>query len=88
MNQMHVFIFGNVQGVGYRQFVKSLARKSGIYGWVRNLPDGRVEAVLQGEKKKIENIVDLFKDGPFLAEVRDVETYWEVGKALESFEIR
>ncbi len=57
----HVFISGSVQGVGYRGFVKSNAQKLGLTGWVRNTEDGGVEVTLQGEKEKIERLVELCK---------------------------
>lgn len=77
MQQLHVFVSGYVQGVGFRQFVKSEARKHSIHGWVRNLPDGRVEAMLQGEKKILEELLMTIKKGPFLAEVKDISVTWE-----------
>ncbi|MBI5452051.1 acylphosphatase [Candidatus Gottesmanbacteria bacterium] len=94
MQQAHVFISGSVQGVGYRQFVKSSARKLGITGWVRNTParqlpygfrrvaggeDGGVEAILQGEKAVIEKMIELCRKGPFLSEVKQIGFEWEEG---------
>lgn len=83
MQQCHVFISGNVQGVGYRYFVKSHARKLGITGWVRNTEDGGVEAVLQGEKEMIDVILEQCRKGPFLAEVEHVGFDWE--EEIESY---
>jgi acylphosphatase len=84
----HVFISGFVQGVGYRQFVKKHAEELGLTGWVKNLPDGRVEAVFQGEKKLIEQLIEFCKKGPFMAEVEDVEVGWKVlGQKLVAFTI-
>lgn len=77
MKQAHVFIVGSVQGVGYRFFVKSFARTYGIAGWVANLPDGRVEAVFQGERQSIESLIGKCRKGPFLSEVKDVVVSWE-----------
>ena len=77
MQQVHLFISGFVQGVGYRQFVKSHAKKLGLTGWVRNLPDGRVEAVIQGEKDLIENLITLSRRGPVLSDVDHVEVLWD-----------
>lgn len=77
MMQAHVFISGFVQGVAFRQFVKSSALKLGVSGWVKNLPDNRVEAVFQGDEKAVEQLVVLCKKGPFLSEVKDVITSWE-----------
>ncbi len=65
MIQAHIIITGFVQGVGYRKFLKHEARKRGITGWTRNLPDGTVESVLIGEKEKIEEVVSLCKKGKF-----------------------
>lgn len=91
MQQAHVFVSGFVQGVGFRQFVKHNARKLGIVGWVKNMPDGRVEAVFQhpntkleqafGDKEEIKETISrmlvLCKKGPFLSEVEDVQMVWE-----------
>lgn len=77
MHQAHVFISGIVQGVGYRYFVKENATKLGLKGWVRNAKDGRVEAVFQGEEKVIEQLIELCKEGPYLAEVNEVVFEWE-----------
>lgn len=80
MMQAHVFISGNVQGVGYRYFVKDNARKLGLTGWVRNSEDGGVEAVFVGEKNMIEQMIALCRKGPFLAEVKNVGFDWEEGE--------
>lgn len=80
MQQAHVFISGTVQGVGYRYFVKSIAKRLGVNGWVRNTEDGGVEAVFQGEKDPIESIIALCHQGPLLAEVQHLGVDWEEGE--------
>jgi len=88
MKQAHVFISGNVQGVGYRYFVKSNARKLGLTGWVRNTEDGGVEVLLQGEEYLIEKMIAQCKEGPFLAEVEHIGFEWEeTEELLEDFKI-
>ncbi len=88
MTQAHVFIEGFVQNVGFRHFVKSKAVESGLNGFVKNLPDGRVEAIVQGSKENIEKLIKLCKKGPFLSEVENVDVQWEnPKKKLGSFEI-
>lgn len=77
MNQVHLQIMGSVQGVGYRQFLKKEAERRRITGWTRNLPDGSVEALLQGEKQEIEAFLLRLREGPFLAEVKDLRVDWE-----------
>ena len=72
-----VFVSGFVQGVGCRQFIKRNAIKLGLTGWVKNLPDNRVEAVLQGRMKDIEKMILLCRKGPFLSEVKNIEVLWE-----------
>lgn len=74
--QAHVFISGFVQGVGYRHFVKKNAKGLGLTGWVKNLPDGRVEAAFEGPKEKLEQMIALCKKGPFISEVEDVTVEW------------
>jgi len=72
----HLLISGYVQGVGYRQFVKKTAISLGLTGWVKNLPDRRVEALVVGEREKIEKLIEKCKKGSFLAKVNDVKTDW------------
>jgi len=83
MFQARIFIFGSVHGVGFRQFIKDNGQKCGLTGWVRNLPDGKVEAVFNGPKEKIEEMIALCRKGPFLAEVENVEIVWE--EEIEEF---
>ena len=88
IHQAHIFISGFVHGVGYRHFVRKNAQKLGLTGWVRNLPDNRVEALIQGKKEDIENLIVLCRKGPFLAEVEDVAVEWEEMKEkLYDFQI-
>lgn len=88
MKVAHIFISGFVQGVGFRQFIKINADKLGLKGWVRNLPDGRVEAVFEGSKEKIEEGISLCRKGPLLSEVKRVNVRWEgINERFETFEI-
>jgi acylphosphatase len=82
MKQAHVFVSGFVQGVGFRHFVRSKARKLHLNGWVKNLPDGRVEAVFQGPDEKVNAILKECNKGPFLSEVERVVVDWEEAKEI------
>ena len=73
----HLFIKGKVQGVFYRFWTKNEAQKLGLAGWVRNLADGRVEAVFEGPKRKIEEMVAKCRQGPRLAKVEHLDISWE-----------
>jgi acylphosphatase len=73
----HVWISGRVQGVFYRDNTRRWASSLKLSGWVRNLPDGRVEAVVEGEKERIESLVGKLKEGPPLSRVDNVQTEWE-----------
>lgn len=87
--QAHVFVKGRVQGIFFRAFVRQQAQALGLSGWVRNLPDGRVEAVLVGEKEKIKRVIKKCRQGPPLARVSEVEVAWSEPKEFFSgFEIR
>lgn len=77
MKQVHIFISGFVQGVGFRQFIKQNARRLGVTGRVRNTQDGKVETIMQGSQENLDEMVELCKKGPFLAEVEDVQVEWE-----------
>ncbi len=84
---IHVLISGSVQGVGFRQFVKYQANKLNIRGWVKNLPDRRVEAMFAGSKESLKEMIDLCRKGPFLAEVKDVKIEELPDEKFEEFQI-
>lgn len=71
--RVHVRIFGKVQGVWYRASTKQKADELGIVGWVRNTDDGCVEAVFEGEKAKIDEMITWCWIGPQRAQVTDVK---------------
>ncbi len=74
--RVHAFVAGVVQGVGFRYFVAREARRLGLAGFVRNLPDGRVEVVAEGERAALERLVAALRSGPPSAEVQDVRVEW------------
>lgn len=73
---VHIIIEGTVQGVGFRQFVKYKAKKLNITGWIKNLSDGRVEALIEGSPENVRKMVDICKSGPFLARVKKIDVNW------------
>jgi len=73
----HLYISGRVQGVFFRNSVADLAESLGVSGWVRNLSDGRVETLLEGEKDSVEKLVEFCRRGPPGAYVRELEVNWE-----------
>ena len=68
---------GRVQGVFFRQNTFNKAKELGVFGWVKNLSDGRLEAVFEGEKKKVGEIVNWAKKGPVSAKVNDIKVKWQ-----------
>ena len=85
----HVFVSGMVQGVFFRYETRRLAVQFDVCGWVRNLRDGRVEAVFEGDKKSVERLVEFCKSGSSGARVTGLETKWENYKGeFEEFRIR
>ncbi len=87
--RLHVVIEGIVQGVFFRATTTEESRKLGLTGWVKNCPDGRVEAVFEGDIDKIEKIVEWCKKGPSGAVVRNVETILEQATGdYDSFTIK
>jgi acylphosphatase len=83
-----ILILGFVQGVGFRRFVKSNAKRLNLKGWVKNLPDGRVEALVLGERESIEKLLKIIEKGSFFSEVKSVQVSWEEGAdSYNSFEI-
>jgi acylphosphatase len=89
MERAHVFVSGKVQGVYYRANTRETARDKGVEGWVRNLDDGRVEAVFEGEKGTVEAMVEWCHEGSPRAEVENVEVNWEdATDEFGGFEVR
>ncbi len=71
--RIRIIVTGKVQGVFFRQALKVMAKKNDIFGWVKNLKDGRVEAVLEGDEEKVSRLVEWAHGGPANARVEDVE---------------
>ena len=83
-----VVVHGHVQGVFFRQGVRRLAERDGVAGWVRNRPDGSVEAVFEGDARAVEALVGFCREGPSGASVREVEASEEPPEGLSGFEVR
>ncbi len=89
MVRARLLISGVVQGVGYRYSCRREAQGRGLDGWVRNLPDGRVEALLQGTKEQVEGMIKWCYRGPSEARVSDIAVaYEDAADDLRGFGIR
>ncbi len=77
MERAHIWVSGRVQGVWYRASTVEEARRLGLRGWVRNLPDGRVEVVAEGPREAVERLISWCHQGPPLAVVEEVKVVWE-----------
>jgi len=87
--RVHVYIEGEVQGVCFRAYTRHEATRLGLTGWVRNLPDGRVEAVFEGDPANVEEMVKWCRHGPSYASVQGVKVHWGQGTGeFEGFEVR
>lgn len=76
-SRAHISVSGIVQGVYFRDFTRSHASAFGLTGWVRNLPDGQVEAVVEGEREEIDRLVERLWTGPPASRVDDIQVNWE-----------
>jgi acylphosphatase len=88
VRRVHVWVGGRVQGVFFRQQTAEEARSRGVGGWVRNLPDGRVEAVFEGPDGPVEELLGWVRQGTPWAEVAGVEVADEEPEGLEGFQVR
>lgn len=87
--RVHVFISGRVQGVFFRYEIRNEARMRGVRGWVRNMPDGRVEALFEGEEEAVKELIEFCRRGPPGARVMKVDLKWEnYAGEFKDFEIR
>ena len=83
-----VLVRGRVQGVFFRDTVRNSAERAGVAGWVRNNPDGAVEAVFEGDDAAVERLVALCREGPPAARVEDVEVHDEPETGERGFRVR
>ena len=84
----HVYVSGDVQGVFFRDSTRQKAEQLGLSGWVKNLPDGRVEALFEGPRQKVREIVSWCEQGPPHAAVENVEVELDTAREdLAGFEV-
>ena len=84
----HVLISGRVQGVFFRMETKRVAENYGVFGWVRNLSDGKVEAVFEGNKESVDAMLKWCDKGPAHAKVDRVDVRWQdCSGEFEGFDI-
>jgi acylphosphatase len=88
MVRYRVLVSGRVQGVYFRDSCRQLALQRGVRGWVRNLPDGRVEAVFEGPADDVQYLVDWARRGPHAAAVAGVSVSTEPPEGVGAFQIR
>ncbi|MDH5541845.1 MAG: acylphosphatase [Nitrospinota bacterium] len=87
--RVHLIVHGIVQGVFFRSTTAETGLSLGLTGWAKNLPDGTVEIVAEGEKSKLEKLVAWCKKGPPSARVTSVDARWEEpGNGFETFSVR
>jgi len=80
-------VSGRVQGIGFRFFAERAAKKAGVFGWVRNLPDGRVETVVEGSDDAVARYLGEIRRGPLGSRVTEVAVEDQQPEKLQSFEI-
>jgi len=85
----HIFVSGRVQGVRFRESTYQKAQKLGVFGWVKNIPDSRVEIIFEGNKDNVQKLAKWAKGGPIFAKVNKIEVNWEEYKGeFRNFEIK
>jgi acylphosphatase len=88
MKAIHLLISGRVQGVNYRKSTQEEAIRLGVMGWVRNLPDGRVEAHVEGKPELVDQLINWCRHGPPDAMVSAVEELSAVWQGFSTFDVR
>ena len=86
--RFHVWIRGKVQGVGYRFSTVQKAKQLGVNGWVRNLPDGRVEAIFEGAQATVDEIIGWCNEGPRSAVVKEIIQRSETPEGIQGFTVQ
>jgi acylphosphatase len=85
MATQRIFVSGRVQGVTYRDWTVRTAKKFGLTGWVRNLSDGRVEILADGDEESIGHLVEACREGPTMARVDNVSAAPDTDKPVKGF---
>jgi len=89
LKRVHLKVYGLVQGVGFRWFTERKAKEIGVNGWVKNLWDGSVEIVAEGDEEDLKVFIEEIKKGPPLSRVDKIEERWEDYRGeFDGFEIR
>ena len=89
LSRLEAAVSGSVQGVGFRYFASDAARKLGLTGWVRNLPDGSVQVVAEGPHEKVEMLVEELRHGPKAGRVDRVHSSWQTYRGeFDRFEVK
>lgn len=89
LRRVHIFVSGRVQGVFYRSNTQRKALELGLKGWVRNLRDGRVEIVAEGDEEQLGRLIEWCRRGPPMAKVMGLEVRWESPTGeYDDFEVR
>jgi acylphosphatase len=84
VHTLHVYIEGHVQGVGFRYFVKEIADRLHLYGWVRNRFDGSVELTAEGSQESLVQLLQMVREGPSRSMVTNIKTDWSQSEAKYS----
>jgi acylphosphatase len=86
--RIHILISGQVQGVFFRSNTIHVANELGVRGWIKNLPNGMVEVVAEGNKQKLDRLIEFCREGPEGAKVENIEIKWEKPKnEFEGFDV-
>lgn len=89
MKRLHAVVRGRVQGVGYRATTLHEARRRNLTGWIRNLPDGNVEVLVEGDEPTVLDFLEFLRRGPLGARVNGIDTDWAAARSdLQTFDIR
>jgi len=84
-----ILVSGRVQGVYYRAFTRQAAQRWGLTGFCRNLPDGQVEVIAEGERTVVESFIEQLRNGPPRAKVENIQVYWKPSeRRFKDFSIR
>jgi acylphosphatase len=86
--RVHIIFSGRVQGVFFRAHTQDVAASLGLRGWVRNMPDGRVEAVMEGVREMVEQAIAVCREGPPAAYVDNVELDWQEPRGEGPFQVK